>query len=184
MTGRGASRKLAPVQLVTCSLSALLEWSPSGESKSSQAGLPPCFPLPSTINFVSKLWEATQSVAIVDECPFQVVTARIRGPVRNLVPRNPANHLIGLDLFLKRMSDAITPRESVPLVSCEEGGTVLQDVVGLDWTPSANAIAPLGIVGTILLREKTEPFGHHVAAMPTVVWQAKTDNWQPVRCMD
>lgn len=58
MTDRGASRKLAPVQLVTCSLSALLEWSPSGESKSSQAGLPPCFPLPRTINFVSKLWEA------------------------------------------------------------------------------------------------------------------------------
>ncbi|UQC83426.1 uncharacterized protein CLUP02_08921 [Colletotrichum lupini] len=35
MTDRGASRKLALVQLVTCSLSALLEWSPSGESKSS-----------------------------------------------------------------------------------------------------------------------------------------------------
>ncbi|KAK1533601.1 hypothetical protein CPAR01_10309 [Colletotrichum paranaense] len=35
MTDRGASRRLALVQLVTCSLSALLEWSPSGESKSS-----------------------------------------------------------------------------------------------------------------------------------------------------
>ncbi|OHF03420.1 hypothetical protein CORC01_01139 [Colletotrichum orchidophilum] len=98
MMDRGASRKLALLQLVTCSLSALLEWPPSGESKSSQAGLPPCFPLPSTISLVSKLLEATKSVTMMDKCPCQVVTARTRGHIRRLVPRkrNPANHLIGM----------------------------------------------------------------------------------------